>query len=140
MSAPKARTIPPRPAVWYFLCMDNNCVFCKIVSGQLPAHTLCENEGFMAILDIRPSSLGHALIIPKQHYRWVWDVPNAGAYFEMAQKVANAQRKAFGIDMIKSKIMGEEVPHAHIWVYPDQSAPGNKEDFAGNADKIRAAL
>ncbi|MDQ5958011.1 MAG: hypothetical protein QG665_352, partial [Patescibacteria group bacterium] len=42
----------------------------------------------------------------------------------------------FGTDFVLSKIDGEEVPHAHIWVNPDQNAPGDKKDFAGNREKI----
>ncbi|HEY0907824.1 MAG TPA: HIT domain-containing protein [Candidatus Paceibacterota bacterium] len=117
-----------------------NCVFCKIVKGEIPSHKVYEDSDFMAILDIRPESPGHALVIPRQHYRWVWDVPNAGKYFEAAQKIALAQKKAFGTDLVISKIMGEEVPHAHIWVYPDKDVAGDKTDFAGNAEKIRKAL
>lgn len=81
-------------------------------------------------------------MIPKQHYRWVWDVPNAGAYFEVAKKVALAQQKAFGVEMVLSKIVGEEVPHAHIWIFPDNTAGKTYEkvDIAGNAQKIREFL
>jgi histidine triad (HIT) family protein len=117
--------------------MEKDCIFCKIVRGEIPCHKVYEDADFMGILSIDPRSPGHALIIPKAHYRWVWDVPNTGAYFEAAQKVALAQRKAFGTDMILSKVYGEEVPHAHIWIYPPEGMPGDKKDFAGNAEKIR---
>lgn len=117
-----------------------NCIFCKIVGKQIPAHIVYEDADFFAFLDINPRSPGHTLIIPKAHYRWVWEVPNAGAYFEVARKIAVAQQKAFGVDMILSKIVGEEVPHAHIWVFPDQKATGDKKDFLGNTEKIRTAL
>lgn len=121
-----------------------NCIFCKIVKGEIPSHKVYEDADFMAILDIRPLSPGHTLVIPKQHYRWVWDVPNAGKYFEAAQKVALAQKKAFNTDFVVSKIMGEEVPHAHIWVYPDRhidgGVKGDKDDLVGNAEKIRKVM
>lgn len=127
--------------MWYFYFMDN-CIFCKIVKGEIPAHKIYEDAQFIAFLDIRPVSPGHALVIPKSHYRWVWDVPNAGAYFEVVQKIALAQKKAFNTDLVISKIMGEEVPHAHIWIYPDNQteSTSDKNDFAGNAEKIRKAL
>ncbi|HEU5114166.1 MAG TPA: HIT domain-containing protein [Candidatus Paceibacterota bacterium] len=114
-----------------------NCIFCKIVAGEIPGHKVYEDADFVAFLDIHPRSPGHTLVIPKKHYRWVWDVPNVGAYFEAARKVALAQRKAFGTDMVLSKVFGEEVPHAHIWIYPDETIQGDKKDFAGNAEKIR---
>jgi histidine triad (HIT) family protein len=119
---------------------EPDCIFCKIVAGEIPSHKVYEDAKFLAFLDIRPESPGHTLVIPKDHYRWVWDVPNAGAYFEVAQKVALAQKKAFGVELIISKIMGEEVPHAHIWVYPDRDTAGDKKDFEGNAQKIREAI
>ena len=115
----------------------NNCVFCKIIKGEIPSHKVYEDSEFLAFLDINPKSPGHTLIIPKEHHRWVWDVPNAGAYFEVAKKVALAQKKAFNTDFIISKIVGEEVPHAHIWVYPDENVKGDKRDFTLNLKKIK---
>jgi histidine triad (HIT) family protein len=119
-----------------------NCVFCKIVKGEIPSHKVYEDKDFTVFLDINPVSPGHALVIPKEHYRWVWDVPNAGAYFEVARKIALAQKKAFNTDYVISKIMGEEVHHAHIWVYPDshKDVTGVKNDFAVNAAKIKENL
>ncbi len=117
-----------------------NCIFCKIIKKELPAHIVYEDSDYLAFLSIDPVAPGHTLIIPKEHYRWVWDVPNAGAYFEVAKKIAVAQQKAFGKEMVLSKIVGEEVPHAHIWIYPDWNSTADKKDFAGNAEKIRKAL
>ncbi len=117
-----------------------NCVFCKIVKGEILAHKVYEDEDFVAFLDINPQSVGHCQIIPKKHYRWVWQVPNVGAYFEVAKKVALAQQKAFGTDWILSKIVGDEVEHAHIWVYPNAGVAGDKKDFAGNAEKIKTII
>ncbi len=100
--------------------MDSSCVFCKIVKGELPCLKVYEDDNFVAFLDIHPRATGHCQIIPKEHHRWVWDVPNIGAYMEAARKVANGQRKAFGTEMIISSIIGDEVPHAHIWLVPDR--------------------
>ncbi len=111
-----------------------DCIFCKIVSKEIPAHIVYEDENFMAFLDIRPISVGHTLVIPKEHYRWVWDVKNIGEYFEIVRRIAQAQRKAFGSEQIISKIVGEEVPHAHVWIYPGTDAKGDKNDFASNRD------
>lgn len=116
------------------------CIFCKIVSGEIPATKIYEDENFLAFLDIHPQSPGHAQVIPKAHYRWVWDVENVGEYFEVVKKIAKAQQKAFNTEWILSKIIGDEVTHAHIWVFPSDEAKGDKNDLAGNADKIRANL
>jgi histidine triad (HIT) family protein len=117
------------------------------VKGDLPSHRVYEDDNFLAFLDINPESPGHTLVIPKEHYRWVWDVPNAGEYFEVTKKIALAQKKAFNTDLVISRVVGEEVHHAHIWVFPAsfnkgefEKTAGDKKDFAGNAEKIKKEL
>ncbi|MBI2100198.1 MAG: HIT domain-containing protein [Candidatus Vogelbacteria bacterium] len=118
-----------------------DCIFCKIAKKEIPAEIVYEDDGFLVFLDLRALAPGHVLVIPKAHYRWVWDVPNLGQYFEVAQKIALAQRKAFGTEAIWSRVMGEEVHHAHIWVFPNPNeATGNRLDIKANAAKLRAAL
>ena len=112
------------------------CIFCKIVKGEIPSCKVYEDENFLAFLDINPQSPGHTQVITKTHYRWVWDVPNAGKYFEVVKKIALAQQKAFGTDFILAKIIGDEVEHAHVWVFPNSSVPCDPKDFTGNAEKI----
>jgi len=117
-----------------------DCIFCKIVAKEIPANIVYEDEDFMAFLSINPLSPGHVLVIPKNHHRWVWDVADIGGYFEIVRKIALAQRKAFDTEMILSKVYGEEIQHAHVWIYPNEKIPGNRNDFASNANKIIAAL
>lgn len=117
-----------------------NCIFCKIIKKEIPANIVYEDNDFLAFLDIHPQSPGHTQIIPKEHIRWVWDHEHAGAYFEIAKKIALAQRKAFNTDFILSKIVGDEVPHAHIWVFPTKEILGDKNDFKTNTEKIISAL
>ena len=119
---------------------EKNCIFCKIVAGEIPSHKVYEDGDFLAFLDINPQSPGHTQVIPKKYYRWVWGLPNAGKYFEVAQKIARAQKKAFNTDFILSRIVGDEVPHAHIWIFPNSGVEGDKKDFKGNAEKIRRSL
>jgi histidine triad (HIT) family protein len=113
-----------------------NCIFCKIISKEISAHVVYEDTNFLAFLDIHPASVGHTLIIPKKHYRWVWDVPNIGAYFEVAKKIALAQQKAFNQEAIWSGIKGDDVPHAHLSILPHSETKGDKMDFEGNKRKI----
>jgi histidine triad (HIT) family protein len=113
-----------------------NCIFCKIANKEISAHIVYEDSDFLAFLDINPQSPGHTQVIPKKHSRWVWDVPNAGEYFEVCKKIALSQQKAFNTDWILSKIIGDEVEHAHIWVFPNSNVVGNPKDFEGNAEKI----
>ncbi len=115
---------------------ETNCIFCKIVKKEIPSYVVYENENFLAFLDINPQSPGHVQVIPKDHYRWVWDVPNSSEYFEIAKKIALAQRKAFNTDFILSRIVGDEVHHAHIWVFPNRDVEGSPKNFEENQNKI----
>ena len=117
-----------------------SCIFCKIVSKEIPSNIVYEDEKFLAFLDIRPLGPGHTQVIPKKHHRYVWDVPNAGEYFEVVRKIALAQKKAFGADIVRSQIYGEEVYHAHIWVWPELENDGTEKDFEGHKQKIIDAL
>jgi histidine triad (HIT) family protein len=95
-----------------------NCIFCKIAKGEIPSYKVYEDDNFFAFLDINPRNKGHTLVIPKQHYRWVWDVPDSGEYFQIVTKIANAMKKALNTELVVSAIIGEEIPHAHIWLVP----------------------
>ncbi len=114
------------------------CIFCKIVKGEIPCTKVYEDENFLAFLDIHPIGPGHTQIIPKKHYRWVWDVPNVGEFFEIAKKIALAQKKAFNADMVRSQVYGEEVAHAHIWVWPETI--GDEKNLEENAKKIISSI
>ncbi|MFZ2886431.1 MAG: HIT domain-containing protein [Minisyncoccia bacterium] len=116
-----------------------DCIFCKIAKGEIPATKVYEDDSFLAFMDISPLSPGHVQVIPKEHYRWVWDVPNIGPYFKLVQKIAKAQQKVFN-ESVSSRVIGEEVHHAHVWLFPDPATIGDKQDFAGNAEKIKKAL
>lgn len=141
----------------------DDCIFCKIVAGEIPSRTVYADEGYIAFLAIPPRNLGHVLVIPRKHHRWVWDLPaaseaqagepNIGQYMEAAQKVARAQKKAFDTDWVVAAIAGEEVHHAHIWLVPrfDDDGHGgfldvsnikelSDDEMDAAAEKIRSAL
>ena len=122
----------------------DSCIFCKIIRKEIPSHIVYEDDAYLAFLDIRPLSPGHTLVIPKEHHRWVWDVSPIGPYFEAVQKIAKAIQKAFAIDCVVSKVVGEEVPHAHVWIYPSpeelKSTAEIKNALEQNAKKIVSAL
>jgi len=101
------------------------CLFCKIISGQIPSYKVYENENYLAFLAIPSLNPGHVLVIPKKHYRWVWDVSNIGQYYEVIGKVANAIRRAMKIDFLASAVVGEEVSHAHVWLIPRYENDGH---------------
>jgi len=95
-----------------------DCIFCKIVRGEIPSYKVYEDGEFLAFLDINPLNPGHVLVIPKKHYRWVWDVSEIGKYYNVVGKIAQALKKAMCTDWIVSLVIGEEVPHAHVWLIP----------------------
>lgn len=128
----------------------DNCVFCKIAKSEIPAVVVSEDENFMAIMDISPISKGHVQVIPKGHYRWTWDVPEFGKYWEFARKVALAQVKGLGAKMVEFLTHGMEVEHAHIWVVPiyndeayikaDERLKFTKEQLSEISDKIKKEI
>lgn len=97
----------------------DDCIFCKIVKGDIPCHKVYEDDNYLAFLDINPVSLGHTLLIPKNHYRWVYDVPNFGEYWQIAQKLAlSIKNSSLNSDFISFLTMGNQVHHAHIHIIP----------------------
>jgi len=98
--------------------MEENCVFCKIIKGEIPATKVYEDEHFLGIMDISPINKGHVQLIPKNHYRWTWDVPNFGEYWEVAKKIALGQIKGLDAKMVEFLTHGMQVEHAHIWIVP----------------------
>ena len=100
------------------------------------ADIVYEDNDFLAFLDIHPVSLGHTLIIPKEHHRWVWDVSKIGPYFEVVGKIAKALQKAFRQEAIWSGIRGDEVPHAHVSIMTHSETAGDKKDFETIKQKI----
>jgi len=130
-----------------------DCVFCKIVKGEIPCYRVFEDDEFLAFLDIRPLNKGHTLVIPKKHYRWVWDVKNVGKYYDIVGKIANAQREAFDTNFVVSLVVGEEVEHAHVWLIPRFKNDGHggfidmknikefsKEEMLEFAERIKSLL
>lgn len=125
-----------------------DCIFCKIAHKEIPVHIVYEDEHFLSFLDVNPQAPGHVQVIPKTHRRWVWDLPtdtktspNFQGYFAVVQKIAKALQGTFGTDAVWAKVMGDEVPHAHVWLFSNPyEAEGDRKDFKTNAEKIRAQL
>lgn len=103
-----------------------DCVFCKIVQGQVPCYKVYEDELFLAFLDIFPHTKGHTLLIPKDHHRWVYDVPQFGKYWEAAKKVTDKILSTLHPQFVSYLTYGLDVPHAHIHLIPRYTG-GTKE-------------
>ena len=97
-----------------------DCIFCKIVRGDIPVRKTYEDELVIAFPDIKPVVPGHTLVIPKEHHPWFWEVPPpiAQAWFAAAQTLARALKEEHGADYVQMSIVGKDVPHAHIHLMP----------------------
>ena len=116
--------------------MTEDCLFCKIVAGEIPCYKIYEDDKYLAFLDIYPLTPGHTLVVPKKHYRWVWDVEPAGEYFEIVTKIVKHFQKKLDKDLIVSLTYGEWVPHAHYQVIqPGGLLPKVMEKFSLKNEK-----
>ena len=95
-------------------------IFSKIVSGDIPAYKVAEDEHHLAFLDIFPLVKGHVLVIPKKETDYIFDI-TSDEYLELwkfAQKVAKGMDKVIACERIGVAVIGLEVPHAHIHLVP----------------------
>ena len=104
---------------------DCNCIFCKIANGGIPSATLYEDDDFRVILDLNPASKGHALVLPKEHYANVFELPEdlAAKAFVVAKKGAGklyAGLGAVGFNIVQNngEPAGQTVFHFHIHLIP----------------------
>ena len=100
---------------------DENCIFCKLASGEIPSATLYEDDDFRVILDLNPASRGHALIIPKEHYRNLYDLDDelAAKVLVLAKKMVLKLKDVLGCDgynivQNNEEPAGQTVFHFHM--------------------------
>ena len=110
---------------------DPDCIFCKIVAGELPAHKIDEDEHTVAFLDINPWTRGHSLVIPKEHSRNVYDIApgDLTATAVAAQRLAQRLRDRLsceGMNLLQSSepVAMQTVFHYHVHVIPRYSDDG----------------
>jgi histidine triad (HIT) family protein len=136
---------------------DTDCVFCKIVAGQMPCFKLLEDDNALAIMDIYPANDGHCLVLTKEHYPTLFDISDEAfaAVSRSIIRVARAVNQALspvGLNLIQANGPGaqQSVRHFHVHVLPrklgDQLKlnwgvkPGDSETIEALAEKIRARL
>lgn len=102
-----------------------NCVFCKIISGEIPAKKFYEDDQFCIILDAGPASKGHSLIIPKAHYTDLWELPEeiAAESMKLARRISAKMKAALGCDgfnLVQNNgyAAGQSVFHYHLHLIP----------------------
>lgn len=104
---------------------DENCIFCKIVAGEIPSRTLFEDEDFKVLLDVGPAAKGHALILPKEHYANIYELPDelAGKAMKLAKRMAAHMTEVlkcdgFNILQNNGEVAGQTVFHFHMHLIP----------------------
>lgn len=100
----------------------SDCVFCKIIAGEIPCYKIYEDDEFLAFLDVFPFIKGHTLVIPKKHVRYVWDYPEIGKYYEVVGKIARSMRDKIEGEIVRSSVVGTDVPHAHVHLFPGKKS------------------
>lgn len=117
-------------------------VFTKIVKGEIPCHKIYEDERTLAFLDIHPVQPGHVLVIPKKQVEFVWDLADEDyqAVMSTVQKVARRLREMLGVRYVGERIVGVDVPHAHVQMIPFNTVEEWKAPQDMNAEPDHAAL
>ncbi len=120
--------------------MNNDCIFCKIVKGELPSYKIYEDGEFLAFLTIAPVTDGHLLIIPKEHIVWMQDADDKtiGNIFNLAKKLMLAMKKSLPCDYVLVSVVGTEIPHFHIHLIPRSFEDGLPEFPTKNHEHEKA--
>jgi histidine triad (HIT) family protein len=131
--------------------MKSDDIFCKIIAGEIPSHKVYEDDQFFAFLDVNPLNPGHTLLVPKEHYEYLFDMPSElyTALWLKAKEISPAIQRATNAKRIGVVVEGFAVPHVHIHLAPINSPreldssnqkPAKPDDLAEMAEKIRALL
>ena len=110
---------------------DGSCIFCKIANGEIPSRTLYEDDEFRVILDLNPATKGHALILPKDHYKNLYEIDDsmASKVLPLAKKMAGLMTEKLGCDGFNvvqnnNEIAGQTVFHFHMHLIPRYNDDG----------------
>lgn len=134
-----------------------DCVFCRIVAGDVPAHVVLDDDVALGFLDVRPVFPGHVLLVPREHHATLADLPAelVGPFFERVQRLSvgvPAAMEASGTFVAVNNVVSQSVPHLHCHVVPrrvkdglrgffwPRTSYGDDEEMAGVAAAIRGAL
>lgn len=105
--------------------LKDDCIFCRIIKGEIPSNTIFEDEEFKVILDAGPVSRGHALILPKDHYSDLYEIPEekAASAIKLAKKLMIQMTDKLGCDGFNvlqnnKEAADQSVPHFHMHLIP----------------------
>lgn len=110
---------------------DNNCIFCKLANGEIPTNTIYEDDEFRVILDNGPATRGHALILPKDHFRNLYDIDDevSAKILPLAKRMINTMTDKLGCDGFNivqnnEEVAGQTVFHFHMHLIPRYKGDG----------------
>lgn len=113
---------------------DQNCIFCKIISGEIPSRTIYEDDDFKVILDVNPASKGHALILPKEHCANIYEISEEllAKATRLAKKLSVHMTEILGCDGLNllqnnGEVAGQTVFHFHMHLIPRYIGMKNKD-------------
>ncbi len=108
-----------------------DCIFCKIIDGQIPSYKIYENDSLLAFLDIFPLNYGHTVVIPKKHYYNFLDMPedDIGDFFKDLKKISALiikKLKMEGFNLVQNNFpeAGQVIPHLHFHIIPRMKGDG----------------
>jgi histidine triad (HIT) family protein len=135
----------------------SNCIFCKIIAGEIPSNKIYEDDLVFAFMDISPINKGHILVIPKEHYPSSSNIPEdvAGRMFHVGSRIGIALRRGmdydgFNLHLADGSCAGQVVMHAHLHIVPRGVEDGfhwnwrqlkyEDNEASETAEKIKAKL
>lgn len=106
--------------LYLLISMEQDSIFTKIIKGEVPSHKIYEDDKTLAFLDIYPIVQGQTVVVPKKQIEFVWDLDNEDytALMTTTKKVAQRLKEVLSTKYVGTKILGIDVPHAHVVVYP----------------------
>jgi len=111
----------------------DDCIFCRLAGGDIPTNTIYEDDGYRVILDNGPATRGHALILPKDHYQDLYELPDdtAAGAMKLAKKVAARMKEVLhcdGLNLVQNNgaAAGQTVQHFHLHVIPRYENDGQR--------------
>ena len=137
------------------MAADPDCLFCRIVSGELPSTRVDEDERTVAFMDINPATRGHVLVVPREHSADVTEIggPDLAAVASMGQRIARRQKERLGADGVNllnscGRVAWQTVFHFHLHVIPRYAGdplrlpwepePGDRDEIASAAADLTA--
>jgi histidine triad (HIT) family protein len=128
-----------------------DCLFCKIIKGEIPSYKIWEDKNFFAFLDINPINPGHTILVPKKHLDYIFNLeePLYSEIFKTAQKLSEPLKRAVGAKRVALAIEGFAISHIHIHLIPvnkvndldpNRARKANPEELSKIAYKIKKSI